>query len=303
MTDRPPDWRTLVQAESLAGVLRQAGLVVLDCRFSLADTAQGERDFITAHIPGARYAHLDRDLSRPSDDPRDGRHPWPDPDAFAQAIAGWGIGPDDQVVAYDADNGSIAARLWSLVRAHGHGRVAVLDGGWARWTALGLPVESGGADAMWEPPRRRSLSRTASPPWRLPREASPLARLLHADEVQAHLDAGGLLVDARAAPRFRGDVEPLDRVAGHVPGAVNRPFADNLRDDGRFKAPDDLAREFQALLGDRPPSSLVAMCGSGVTACHHLLAMAHAGLPVGRLYAGSWSGWIGDPRRPVARGA
>ena len=293
MSDRPLDWSTLVQAEALAGVLGHAGLVVVDCRFSLADTAQGEREYQAAHVPGARYAHLDRDLSRRSDDPRDGRHPWPDPGAFAETLAGWGIGPDDQVVAYDADNGSIAARLWSLLRSHGHGRVAVLDGGWARWVSLGLPVESGPAEVVpGPPPRQRPL----------PGE-SPLKRLLQAGEVQAHLDAGGLLVDARAAPRFRGDVEPLDRVAGHVPGAVNRPFADNLQEDGRFKAPERLAREFNALLGEREPSSLVAMCGSGVTACHHLLAMAHAGLPVGRLYAGSWSGWIGDPRRPVARDA
>ena len=288
------NWRTLVQAEALADVLGTAGLVVVDCRFSLADTALGEREFRAAHIPGARYAHLDRDLSRQSDDPRDGRHPWPDPDAFAQAISAWGIGPDTQVVAYDADNGSVAARLWSLLRSHGHGRVAVLDGGWARWVALGLPVEAGEPSAIpTETPRPRVLQET-------PR-TSPLERLLDADAVQAHLDAGGLLVDARAAPRFRGEVEPLDRVAGHVPGAVNRPFAANLRDDGRFKAPDELAREFLGLLGDREPASLVTMCGSGVTACHHLLAMAHAGLPVGRLYAGSWSGWIGDPDRPVAR--
>ena len=288
------NWRTLVQAETLAGVLGRAGLVVVDCRFSLADTAQGEREYLAAHIPGARYAHLDRDLSRPSDDPRDGRHPWPDPSAFADTLAGWGIGPDDQVVAYDADNGSIAARLWSLLRSHGHGRVAVLDGGWARWVALGLPVESG-------PGQGSPTVRSCVPASRLPQDHPSLSRLLDADAVQAHLDAGGLLLDARAAPRFRGDVEPLDRVAGHVPGAVNRPFTENLQADGRFKPPVDLAREFHALLGTRDPSSLVAMCGSGVTACHHLLAMVHAGLPGGRLYAGSWSGWTGDPARPVAR--
>lgn len=281
------NWRTLVQAEALAGMLGTPGLVVVDCRFSLADPAQGEREHRAAHVPGARYAHLDRDLSRPSDDPRDGRHPWPDPDTFVRSIAAWGIGDDTQVVAYDADNGSIAARLWSLLRSHGHGRVAVLDGGWARWVALGLPVEAG------EPPATRASREPPGP--------SPLARLLDADAVQAHLDAGGLLVDARAAPRFRGEVEPLDRVAGHVPGAVNRPFADNLGEDGRFKSPDRLAREFRALLDGREPSDVVVMCGSGVTACHHMLAMAHAGLPVGRLYPGSWSGWIGDPGRPVER--
>mgnify|MGYP006188565231 CR=1 FL=1 len=292
MNWRDKGWATLVQAETLAGVLGNAGVVVLDCRFSLADTGQGEREFRAAHVPGARHAHLDRDLSRPSDDPRDGRHPWPDPDAFAAALAAWDIDPDHQVVAYDADNGSIAARLWSLLRSHGHGRVAVLDGGWARWVALGLPVEAG-ADAqdMGERSRR---------PGPGPGD-SPLERLMRADDVQAHLDAGGLLVDARAAPRFRGEVEPLDRVAGHVPGAVNRPFSENLGADGRFKSPAQLATEFQALLAGREPSDLVAMCGSGVTACHHLLAMAHAGLPGGRLYPGSWSGWIGDPGRPVAR--
>ena len=284
-------WSTLVQAETLAGVLGRAGLVVVDCRFSLADTGQGKREFLDAHIPGARYAHLDLDLSQRSDDPRDGRHPWPGPVAFAGTIAGWRIGPDDQVVAYDADNGSIAARLWSLLRSHGHGNVAVLDGGFSRWIGLGLPVESGSGETAPGPVRGQGPAPGAS----------PLERLLQAGEVQAHLDAGGLLVDARAAARFRGEVEPLDRVAGHVPGAVNRPFAENLAPDGRFKPPEALAREFRALLGDRAPDALVAMCGSGVTACHHVLAMAQAGLPGGGLYPGSWSGWIGDPERPVAR--
>lgn len=295
MAAAPPAtaWNALVSAEALASALGRAGLVVVDCRFSLADTARGERDFALAHVPGARYAHLDRDLSRASPDPRDGRHPWPDAAGFLATLDRWGVGPGDQVVAYDDGDGSIAARLWCLLRFHGHPEAAVLDGGWTRWTALGLPVEAG----AWEPPRRRmheSPGHGVSPPSRLP-------RVLGADEVQAHLDAGGLLVDARAAPRFRGDVEPIDRVAGHVPGAVNRPFADNLQADGRFKAPAELASGFAGLLGPRDPASLVSMCGSGVTACHHLLAMAHAGLPVGRLYAGSWSGWSADPARPVAR--
>lgn len=286
-------WTTLVPAEALAAGLARPGVVVVDCRFSLADTSRGERDFAAGHVPGARYAHLDRNLSGASDDPRDGRHPWPRAGAFAATLAGWGIGAGDQVVAYDDGDGSIAARLWCLLRAHGHARVAVLDGGWARWTALGLPVEAG----PWEPPGRRTEAsggaEEGSPPWRL--------QVLDAEAVQAHLDAGGLLLDARAAERFRGAVEPIDRVAGHVPGAVNRPFAENLGADGRFKAPGILAGEFRALLDDREPASLVTMCGSGVTGCHHLLAMAHAGLPVGRLYGGSWSGWSADPARPVAR--
>jgi len=283
-------WTALVQPEALAAALGQPGLVVVDCRFDLADTAKGERAWREARIPGAHYAHLDRDLSQPSDDPRDGRHPWPSADAFATILARWGVTPGTQVVAYDDAGGAIAARLWCLLRLHDHPRAAVLDGGWPRWRAEGCPVDTGSGPAAGTSAgaaQARSLQR---------------AQVLDADAVQAHLDAGGLLLDARAAPRFRGETEPLDRKAGHVPGAVNRPFASNLDADGRFKPPGDLAREFTALLDGRAPGSLVAMCGSGVTACHHLLAMAHAGLPVGRLYAGSWSGWIGDPRRPVATG-
>lgn len=286
-------WTTLVQTDGLVAVLGQPGTVVVDCRFDLADTGKGMRAWREARIPGARYAHLDRDLSRASGDPRDGRHPWPSADAFAAALAGWGVGPDTQVVAYDDAGGAIAARLWCLLRAHGHDAAAVLDGGWPRWRELGLPVETGTPDP---PP--------ATGPVGAPTAANPITppSVLDADAVQSHLDAGGLLLDARATPRFRGEVEPLDRKAGHVPGATSRPFADNLGADGRFKPADVLRREFEALLDGREPSSLVAMCGSGVTACHHLLAMAHAGLPVGRLYAGSWSGWIGDPARPVATG-
>jgi len=289
-------WTALVQAEALAAALGKPGVAVVDCRFDLADTGKGERAWREARVPGARYAHLDRDLGRPSGDPRDGRHPWPSPEAFAATLARWGIGRDTRVVAYDDGSGAIAARLWCLLHMHGHERAAVLDGGWERWRELDLPVEAGTPPAI---PEAAAPARTRLAP------APPLRdqALLDADAVQAHLDAGGLLLDARAAPRFRGEVEPLDRKAGHVPGAVNRPFADNLGADGRFKPPGVLAREFEALLAGRDPGSLVAMCGSGVTACHHLLAMAHAGLPVGRLYAGSWSGWIGDPARPVATNA
>src|SRR5690606_6424692 len=289
-------WKTLVDAETLAAALGSPGLVVVDCRFSLADTSQGRREYDAAHLPGARYAHLDHDLSRRSDDPRDGRHPWPDAEAFAATLAGWGIGPATQVVAYDAGDGSIASRLWCLLRLHGHARVAVLDGGWKRWVALGLPVGAATAASAF----LQVQDDKSSPPKQL---LQWQGALLDADEVQAHLDAGGLLVDARGAPRFRGEVEPMDRVAGHVPGAVNRPFPENLQPDGTFKPAGVLADEFQALLAGREPSGLVSMCGSGVTACHNLLAMAHAGLPLGKLYAGSWSGWIGDPARPVARDA
>ncbi|PJK00978.1 sulfurtransferase [Lysobacteraceae bacterium NML91-0213] len=278
-------WTTIVDCEDLHAALGRSGLVIVDCRFALADPGAGEAAWRRSHVPGAVYAHLDRDLSGPHA-PGAGRHPWPSASAFAQTLAAWGIDADRQVVAYDDGDGAHAARLWCLVRAAGFERVAVLDGGWARWQALGLPVTD-------DPPRPapvaiRSLS------WRMPP--------LEAADVQAHLASGGLLVDARAAERFRGEIEPIDRVAGHVPGAVNRPYAQNLR-DGRFKPAAQLRAEFESVLGAHGADEMVAMCGSGVTACHHLLAMAHAGLDGARLYGGSWSGWIEDPARPVATGA
>jgi len=235
--------------------------------------------------PGAIRVELETDLS----DHRkagQGRHPWPDAADFVARLGAWGIARDTQVVAYDDGDGAFAARLWFMLRALGHERVAVLDGGWARWTQLGLPVD-------------------ARVPQPVPVDYAPdgfdAARLLDAMAMQARLDAGDLLLDARAAPRFRGEVEPLDRVAGHVPGARNRPYPENLA-DGRFKAPETLRREFEAALDGRDPARMVAMCGSGVTACHHLLAMEHAGLRGAKLFTGSWSGWIADPSRPVATG-
>lgn len=277
-------WTTLVQAEALAPSLGDADLAVLDCRFSLADPDAGERAWRTSHIPGARFAHVDRDLS---DHGRrgQGRHPWPGADAFTARLGDWGITPAHRVVAYDHGDGAFAARLWCLLRALGHRDVAVLDGGWARWTALGLPV-----DDLVPVPEPATYAATFDQ-----------TRLLDADATQRHLDAGGLLVDARAAERFRGEVEPIDPVAGHVPGAVNRPYALNLV-EGRFKPAAQLRAEFEALLGGHAPEDMAAMCGSGITACHHLLAMAHAGLPGAKLFTGSWSGWIGDPSRPVATG-
>ena len=279
------DWTTLVSAEALAAALGRDDLAVLDARFSLADPGAGEAAYRAAHIPGARYADLDRDLSDHRK-PGAGRHPWPESADFVAALERWGIAPHQQVVVYDAGDGALAAaRAWFLLRAIGHARVAVLDGGWARWIALGLPVD----DAVPQPRPTHY------------RGEFDRRRLLDGDAVQAHLDAGGVLIDARAGERFRGEVEPIDRVAGHVPGARNRPYADNLR-DGRFKSAAELADEFARVLGRHGPGEVVAMCGSGVTACHHLLAMEHAGLPGAKLYPGSWSGWISDPARPVATG-
>ncbi|NUS37640.1 MAG: sulfurtransferase, partial [Lysobacter sp.] len=203
---------------------------------------------------------------------------------FTARLEAWGITPLAQVVAYDDGDGAHAARLWFLLRTLGHGKVAVLDGGWKRWTALGLPVDS----------------RVPAPAHARYRGEFDASRLLDANAVQARLAEGDLLVDARAADRFRGENETIDRVAGHVPGAVNRPYAQNLA-DGRFKPPAQLADEFRALLGARAPGDTMVMCGSGVTACHHLLAMERAGLQGARLFTGSWSGWISDPGRPIAR--
>lgn len=278
-------WPALLAPEALHAQLGTPGLVVVDCRYALSDPAAGERAYAQGHVPGAHYAHLHRDLSGPHR-PGGGRHPWPEAAAFAHRLAGWGVEATSRVVAYDDADGGFAARLWHLLRATGHREAAVLDGGWAAWCGLGLPVST---DA---PASARAPLRPLS--WRAPP--------LDADAVRAHLDAGGLLVDARAAERFRGEAEPIDPVAGHVPGAVNRPHAANLGGDGRFKPAAALRREFEALLDGRAPGQAAMMCGSGVYACHHLLAMAHAGLDGARLYAGSWSGWIEDPSRPVAVG-
>ncbi|MEO6227269.1 MAG: sulfurtransferase [Thermomonas sp.] len=284
-------WTTLVQAETLAMALSRSDLAIIDCRFTLIDPNAGEQAYLASHLPGAFYAHLERDLSDMTP-PGDGRHPWPSAAQMAARLSRWGIGPTTQVIAYDDGDGAIAARLWFLLRMLGHEKVAVLDGGWARWTALGLPVSSSPA-----PPSEQLRYQ-----YDTAQKSFDSSRLFDADAVEAHLQTGGMLLDARAAPRFRGENEVLDRVAGHVPGAVNRPYSLNLI-DGRFKSPMQLAEEFRALLGERAPSDVVAMCGSGVTACHNLLAMERAGFKGAGLYTGSWSGWISDVSRPIATGS
>ena len=277
-------WTTLVPAETLSIALGRADLAIIDCRFSLLNPGAGDLAYQQGHIPGAVYAHLDRDLS----DHRKhgaGRHPWPDAEDFTRRLGVWGVTPQHQVVAYDDGEGAHAARLWFLLRTLGHEKVAVLDGGWARWTALGLPVDS-------HVPAMASAKYAGT---------FDTSRLLDADQVQARLAAGDLLLDARGPTRFRGDEEPIDRIGGHVPGAQNRPYTVNLS-DGRFKPPVQLAEEFRGTLGPHQPDHTIVMCGSGVTACHHLLAMERAGLRGAKLFTGSWSGWISDPTRPVATG-
>ena len=280
-------YATLIDAADLAA-LPSPQVLIVDCRFDLADPDKGARDYRDGHVPGAVYASLDRDLSDLSRQAEGlGRHPLPLEPALSALLSRWGWRPDLQVVCYDTAGGALAAaRLWWLLRLVGVRQVAVLDGGYAAWLAAGQPVESGEPHARV--PGRVSLRYEAGQ--------------VLLDPAAVRDVATGKLLDARAAPRYRGDVEPLDRVGGHVPGALNRPFADNLGSDGRFKPAAQLHDEFVALLGATAPSHVVHMCGSGVTACHNLLAMEHAGLHGSRLYAPSWSGWISDPARPVAKG-
>lgn len=281
------NWTTLVSAEELASQLGAPSLRLVDARFVLAggDTDAGERAWRSGHLPGASYVHLDRDLSDHRKPTSEGRHPLPDADAFCTTLERLGITGQSQVVVYDAADGAMAAaRFWWLMKLLGHRRVAVLDGGFARWTELGLPIET----------------RTPTPAPGNYRASYDTSAIATGDEVMRRLgEPAGCLLDARAPERFRGEVEPLDPVAGHIPGAVNRPYADNLQ-DGRFRPAEILRNEFTALLAGRAPGDVLLNCGSGVTACHNLLAMEHAGLHGARIYAGSWSGWISDPTHPVA---
>ena len=279
-------YTTLIGADTLSAQLSRPDLVLLDCRFELGNPGWGEAEFAAAHLPGAQYLHLDRDLSGPIS-PATGRHPLPDPQVFARTLASRGVGNDCQIVAYDQGNGAYAARLWWMARWIGLRHVAVLDGGVAAWRAAGLPLETG-----VRPPQPRELT--------LRLDDGARADVLVVDRLRQQ--PGTLVIDARGAERFAGRNETIDPVAGHVPGARNHPFAGNLGVDGRFLPAAQLRQRWEVILGSLPPSSVIAMCGSGVTACHNLLALEHAGLSGARLYGGSWSEWIRDPRRPVAIG-
>ncbi len=278
---------TLVDADTLRANLGSPGWRVIDCRHDLPRPEAGAQEYAKGHIAGAVYAHLDRDLSGPKT-PRSGRHPLPDPDQLVQCFRRWGIGPQTQIVAYDASAGSYAARLWWLARWLGHEAVALLDGGWQAALNAGLPIE------------------TAEPriaPGQFERRP-PLVRWVDTDRVQkASVDPGWLIVDARAPDRYAGTNETVDPIGGHIPGAINRFWQANIEAHGCFKSPAQLRSEFDALLGARPVASVISQCGSGVTACHNLLAMQRAGLAGAALYPGSWSEWITDPARSVAVGS
>jgi thiosulfate/3-mercaptopyruvate sulfurtransferase len=284
------DYRTLIDCAALAAGLDAPELRLFDCRFNLADTRQGQRHYATGHIPGAYYAHLERDLSGPiSAD--SGRHPLPEVERLRAWLEDHGVQPTTQVIAYDDSGGSMAVRLWWLLRWMGHPRVALLDGGLQAWEQAGLPLTA-------EHPRPPASHRySGHPDW---------DQVVTTAEVVRELANGSprlLLLDARTEERFRGAAEPIDPVAGHIPGAANLPLQQNLAADGSFRSGAVLRALYAAKLAGHPPSEVAVMCGSGVTACHNLLAMELAGLPGGRLYAGSWSEWIRDPARPVAEGA
>ncbi len=277
---------TLISANDLRALGSE--VLIVDCRFDLADLERGAREFAGAHIPGAVYAHLNRDLS---DLTRSGvgRHPLPDAEVFSDVLCAWGWTPHTQLVAYDDSGGALAAaRLWWMLRLAGSRSAAVLDGGLKAWREAGFETSAE------SPPRQKSSVEIEF----------DAAQIVMTDELQRlRGDGSTLLLDARAAPRYRGEVEPIDRVAGHVPGAINRPFSENLDASGRFKPADQLRREFESIIAPHTPGNVVHMCGSGVTACHNFLSMEHAGLSGSRIYAPSWSGWIADERREVAIGA
>lgn len=278
------NYTTLISTKELAQHLDDPDWAIIDCRFWLDDTEKGRSDYKQGHIPGALYAHVDEDLSSPIIPGVTGRHPLPPVDEFSTKLGTWGIGPGVQVVAYDDRGGMIAARLWWLLHWLSHREVAVLDGGWPRWVAEGRPVSQDiyhNQKRVFVPQLRPEL-------------------VVSTSQVEAlRIDPAYRLLDSRAPERYRGEEEPIDPVAGHIPGAVSASFAENLDESGNFLPQVNLSERFQALLGDVPAEKAVFYCGSGVTAAHNVLALAHAGLGEARLYAGSWSEWITDRERPV----
>jgi thiosulfate/3-mercaptopyruvate sulfurtransferase len=277
----------LVTTAELANHLHDPAWMLFDTRHDLMDTTKGPREYSQGHIEGAHFLSIDDDLSSAKTG-KNGRHPLPDVNAFAEKMAALGASPDLQFVIYDGTGGMYAARLWWMLRWLGAKNVALLDGGFAKWMAEKRPVTT-------EPAAARAP---------VTNRFKPAAGLtVNAADVAAHIDdPKRLLIDARAGERYRGEVEPIDPVAGHIPGAVNRFWQSNLNPDGTFKSRDALQGEYSQLMAGRPAEAVVHQCGSGVTACHNLFAMEWAGLFGSRLYPGSWSEWVADPARPVAKG-
>lgn len=280
-------YTTLISTADLAAHLDDPDWAVVDCRFNLADVIEGRRDYESGHIAGAVFADLDHDLSGTVQPGKTGRHPLPEVGDAAEVLSRLGIDRDVQVVAYDDRGGMTAGRLWWVLRWLGHENVAVLDGSWTIWQQEGRPTRAGIEGRL----PRAFVPRVR---WELAVDAGEVDRL--------RTDPGYLVVDSRAADRYRGENETIDPVAGHIPGAVSAPYFDNLGPDGRFLPAEELRARFESLLGDVPDDNAVFYCGSGVTAAHNVLAMTHAGLPTPRLYPGSWSEWIADGTQPIATG-
>lgn len=274
---------TLISVVDLAKHLDDPAFVIFDCRHELTNPEFGVKAYAQSHVPNALFAHLDRDLAAPLTG-RNGRHPLPDPGVFAGWLARMGVANDRQVIGYDNAGGVYGSRLWWMLRWIGHQRVAVLDGGWQAWLAAGQPVS---AEARVPKPAKFT--------------GIPEKSAVDAKYVLEHLQSPDMvLIDARANDRYHGQNETIDPIGGHIPGAHNRFFKDNLTPQGFFKSPEQLRDEFKPFVGNGSPQKVVSQCGSGVTACHNLLAMEIAGLKGGRLYPGSWSEWIADPSRPRA---
>lgn len=272
---------TLIDAAGLAEHIGAGDVVVLDCRFSLADTDEGFEQYKKSHLPGAHYVHLDNDLSSAIVEGTSGRHPLPTQEAFIQQLRSWGVNDNTQVFVYDDAGGAIAARAWWLCLWVGHQACAVLNGGFKAWLNQQLPLST-------EQPAALAGNATIRP---------TLTQLIQADQV---LDKDRVLLDARAPERYSGEVEPLDKLAGHIPTALNLPFTDNLDNNGSFISADKLKTRFDSVLDQHSVNDVTHYCGSGVTAAHNILAMMHAGIGMSTLYAGSWSEWVQDPSRPTA---
>jgi thiosulfate/3-mercaptopyruvate sulfurtransferase len=277
------DFDKLISTSELTEIIARQDVVVFDCRHDLANPQFGSTAYAESHLPGARFAHVDKNLSAPLNG-RNGRHPLPDPSVFTDWLGRQGVANSTQVIGYDSAGGLYAARLWWMLRWLGHTRVAVLDGGWDAWVRAGHPVTKETITP--------TLARFGG---------APDSSLVDANYVLKHLgQADMLLIDARANDRFHGQNETIDPVAGHIPGAINYFFRQNLDGDGFFRSAKELRQSFSHALGETAPKEVVHQCGSGISACHNLLAMELAGLSGSRLYGGSWSEWIADRTRPIA---
>jgi len=279
-----PTFTTIISVDDLYHHFDDPDWAIIDCRFDLTNPGWGHENYHQSHIPGSVYAHIDQDLSGPIT-PQSGRHPLPDIQQIVERLSSWGVGNQSQVVVYDTLGGAYAARLWWLMRMLGHQAVAVLDGSFKAWLETQYPVTSGieaHTPALFTP----------DPQTHMVADTSEVNRI--------RTDPAYCLIDARTPERFRGEHEPIDSAAGHIPGAVNRFHGENLAPDGKFRSPGQLKEQFRSLIGNTPPERVIVYCGSGVTSCHHILAMELAGLSGSRLYVGSWSEWIRDPDRPIA---